>query len=290
MNCPLCQNTSTTKLFEAPNVHGRFLWDASEYFDIRRCLSCGAVYIDNLSINDDYYRKYYPACYYDEGKISEFLGFVLGLVTHISLKSKERTILRYLKDGPGKSFKILDIGCGRGDFLESLKKNKFEKFGLEINDQGYQECLKKDIKISKEGVASSGFKDEFFDAITLWHVLEHLPDPLKTLNELKRVLKKDGILVIGTPNTDSLGFKLGKNLWFHLDAPRHLTLFGKRSIEFLAQSTGFELMWNGTTFFDYPLDLFWSLRKSRFRFIVYPFYPIMKWISRETILAICRKK
>ncbi|MBI5873612.1 MAG: class I SAM-dependent methyltransferase [Candidatus Omnitrophica bacterium] len=289
MNCRLCKNTEATKIFSATNMHGRHLWDASQHFDVTRCLSCGAVYIDNLSIDDDYYRKYYPACYYDEGKISGFLGFVLGALTHISLKSKERTILRYLNDRPGKSFKILDIGCGQGDFLESLNKNKFEKFGIEINKKAYQECLKKKLHVYDQDLKKADFKDDFFDVITLWHVVEHLMDPVETLIAAKRILKKDGILVIATPNTDSLGFKLGKKLWFHLDAPRHLTLFGRQSIKFLANAAGLKVAGSGATFYDYPLDLFWSLRESACKIPAYILYPFFKMLSQETMMLIFRK-
>lgn len=290
MNCRLCKNIRTIKLFSAVNMHGRHLWDGTERFDVKRCLDCGAVYIDGLKINDDYYRKYYPAGYYDEGTASGLMGLFLRWVTRLSLKDKENLMLRHSSDGPDKRFKVLDIGCGKGIFLDSLRSDKFDKFGIEINKAGYQECLKKNIRMSDKGIAESDFNEGFFDIITFWHVIEHLADPLATLNAAKRLLKKNGILIISTPNTQSLGFKLGRDLWFHLDAPRHPVLFNKKSIKFLTEEAGFEILAKAANFYDYPLDLFWSLRAHPYKIFFYVLYPLFKMINSETMTFVCRKR
>ncbi len=290
MNCRLCQSNESTEVFFAPNVHGRHLWNKDESFLFRRCLHCHAVYIDGLNINDDYYRKYYPQDYYEEGLGSGFLKNVMDYVSKASFKSKERLILRFIKPKPGEKLKILDLGCGRGEFLNSLDPEIFQKYGIEINPQGYQDCLKKQIHAFNQDIKAVDFKDEFFDCVTLWHVIEHLENPHETLKVINRILKKDGILVIATPNTDNLGFRWGNGLWFHLDAPRHLILFGKKSLKFILAESGFRDIARASTFYDYPLDLFWSLRKSFLRFFVYPIYPLFKLISPETMCFVSRKR
>jgi len=290
MNCRLCQSFETVEFFLASNVHGRHLWDEGDRFVVKRCLRCEVVYIDGLNVNDDYYRKYYPSNYYEGDKVSGFLKSVLDLVSRVSFKTKEKLILQSLRRRPGEKIRILDIGCGQGDFLNILDPERFEKFGIEINPQGYETCSKKHIHIYNQDIKTIDFKDEFFDAVTLWHVVEHLQNPSETLRMISRILKKDGVLVIGTPCIDNLGFRWGKSLWFHLDAPRHLILFGKRSAKFLLEKSGFEAIARASTFYDYPLDLFWSLRNSFRKFFVYPLYPLFKWISPETMILICRKR
>lgn len=106
---------------------------------------------------------------------------------------------------------------------------------------------------------------------------------------IKRILKKDGILVISTPNTDCLGFKYGKSHWFHLDVPRHLILYNRKSLEYLLNKAGFKIIREKNIFYDFPLDLFWSIRKSWMKYFIYPFYPIFKYLSKETLLFICKK-
>ncbi len=288
MNCPLCQSNQTVKVFSALNTHGRHFWDDKEHFDLKRCLDCEVIYISGLTINDEYYRKYYPPEYYNGDKTCAFLGHFLVMFSRRFFKSKEKLILRALNRRKNEKIHILDIGCGRGDFLNSLS-DRFEKYGIEINPQGYEACLKQQVHVYNRDLKTLALNAGFFDCVTLWHVIEHLTEPVETLREIRRILKKDGVLVIATPNAGSLGFRLGKNLWFHLDSPRHLLLFGEKGIKLLLNKAGFKAVGRGNTFYDYPLDLFWSLRNSLFKFIVYPLYPVFKYLSHETLIVVCRK-
>jgi len=85
------------------------------------------------------------------------------------------------------------------------------------------------------------FRPHSFDLITLWQVLEHLPEPMKTLETLTQLLKEGGILAISTPNIESLQAEMGKNQWFHLDPPRHLYLYSPQTLEQIMGSFGFAL-------------------------------------------------
>ena len=108
------------------------------------------------------------------------------------------------------------------------------------------------------------------------------------LKKIREILSKKGVLIFQIPNIDSLGFRLGKKLWFHLDLPRHLILHNRKSIEWLCKKTGFEIKYIKYEYYDYPLDLFWSLRKSLLKYLVYPIYPIIKYFSREHLTFICK--
>jgi 2-polyprenyl-3-methyl-5-hydroxy-6-metoxy-1,4-benzoquinol methylase len=213
---------------------------------------------------------------------------MMSLFSDISIGLKESRILKFVSCPANAKLKILDIGCGSGEFLAGIDSDRFEKYGLEINLEGVDKCREKNIEVINRDIKNSGFNTGSFDVITMWHVLEHLDKPVDLLLEVRRILKSNGVLVISTPNTDSLGFRYGRDNWFHLDSPRHLILYNFKSLEYLLRRTGFKIIEKRNTFYDFPLDLFWSLRKSRARYFIYPLYPIFKIISKETILLICR--
>ncbi|MDH5573814.1 MAG: class I SAM-dependent methyltransferase, partial [Gammaproteobacteria bacterium] len=133
------------------------------------------------------------------------------------------------------------------------------------------------------------FKNEKFDVITLWHVLEHIDDPVYLFNKLYNLLSDNGILVVQVPNSDSLGFKLGKQYWFHLDTPRHLIIYNKNSFNILCEKTGFSVSQIKNEFYDYPQDLLWSLMKSNWKYPIIPIYPVMRILSAEHLTFICKK-
>ena len=114
-----------------------------------------------------------------------------------------------------KKWKILDIGCGNGDFLSKLDSSRVERYGIEINKRGCEMCLRRGLRAYNQELTNIDFQDKKFDVITLWHVLEHTEKPMELLNKIYQILKKDGVLAFITPNTDSFGFKWGKENWFH---------------------------------------------------------------------------
>ena len=289
MNCRLCNSSNTVKLFQACDKHGRHIFNPADHFEILRCRDCQAVFVSNIQVNSGYYSQYYPNNYYDSVLSHGFLNYLVRLMARVSIKAKEKAILKQLRVTKNQKLKILDIGCGNGEFLQYLDNNKFEKYGIEINPQGYHMCENKGIRMFDKDLKDLNVESNFFDVVTLWHVLEHLEKPRELLIAAKKVLKENGILVIATPNTDSLGFKFGRNFWFHLDSPRHLILYNNQCLEYLLKSAGFEVIHEGRLYYDYPLDLFWSLRDSWLKYFIYPFYPVLKTLSKESMLLIFKK-
>lgn len=288
MTCKLCNSTQTKKLFESNNIHGRFIL-SSDTFQVYKCSNCGVMFLDDIEVNSSYYSKYYFPEYYETKFHNAFINKIINLIINISIIFKENQILRNYHNIANNKLKILDIGCGNGEFLSRISNTKFEKFGIEINAEGYELCKGKNLKVFNKELKDLKFQDNFFDVVTLWHVIEHLENPIDTIKSVKRVLKEDGILVIAVPNTDSLGFKYGQNFWFHLDSPRHLMLFNKKSLKYLLNNAGFRIILKKNLFYDYPLDLFWSVRNSKMKFIIYLLYPYIKYLSNETNLIMCEK-
>lgn len=285
-NCALCRGEKIEKILISQNKHGRHLLDSEDTFDVFSCLECGCIFLEKLDIDGEYYKKYYESGYY-ENTTGSLFSKLLNLLSGFLVYRKQKLILTSLKKSDGIS--ILDIGCGAGGFLLKLDAKKFIKSGVEINQEGVAICRKSGLEIYDRNLMDIDFKDKKFDAITMWHVLEHLSHPVEMLKKIYTILSDDGVLIFEVPNTDSFGFRYGQADWFHLDSPRHLMLYNERSIKKLCELSGFKVTSTWSSFFDFPLDLFWSVRKSPLRYVIYPFYPIAKFFSKETLTFVCKK-
>jgi SAM-dependent methyltransferase len=134
---------------------------------------------------------------------------------------------------------LLDVGCGNGDFLASLRERGWEVFGTDFSNAACEFARAKGISVHQGPLASAGFSDKLFDVVTLWHVLEHLPDPTAELIEIRRILRDDGLLIIQVPNSKSITLKLTGIHWLPLDLPRHLQHFTPLTLNQLLKQTGF---------------------------------------------------
>lgn len=151
---------------------------------------------------------------------------VYHLVRSISLKRKLKLINTLSKD----SKTLLDVGCGTGDFLLTAKQNGWNVKGIEPNPQA------REIANSKTNNAVSNIESlldlekQSFDVITLWHVLEHLPNLEEHIQLFQSLLKPNGRLVIAVPNFKSYDATYYKSFWAAYDVPRHLWHFSRTSI------------------------------------------------------------
>jgi SAM-dependent methyltransferase len=138
--------------------------------------------------------------------------------------------------------RLLDIGCGNGRYLSTLKKLGWQTYGIEQNP-GSSEYARTELHLNVETGDLLNYKylDKFFDVITMWHSLEHLYEPISTLKEVKRILKDDGLLVIAVPNVDSFAAKVFKENWYQLEIPIHLIAFSPDSITRMLESAGFKI-------------------------------------------------
>ena len=123
---------------------------------------------------------------------------------------------------------LLDIGAGTGDFLVEAKKSGWRITGIEPSSKARGIATAKGISFANNLEA---IEDHSQDVITMWHVLEHVPDIEKEIAELKRILKHDGVLIIAVPNYKSYDAQYYGNFWAAYDVPRHLWHFSKTSIK-----------------------------------------------------------
>jgi SAM-dependent methyltransferase len=143
--------------------------------------------------------------------------------------------------------KILDIGAGTGDFLIAAKNKNFKISGIEPNAGARKLALEKGIKLQPD---LSSFKGNSFNVISMWHVLEHVPDLDFQLNQLYRLLEPNGIVVIAVPNFKSFDAKYYKENWAAYDVPRHLWHFSQNGISELFKKYNFRKLQTKPLFFD----------------------------------------
>ncbi|MCF7559578.1 class I SAM-dependent methyltransferase [Sabulilitoribacter multivorans] len=168
------------------------------------------------------------------------------LVRSISLKKK----LKLINSFSSESKKLLDVGCGTGDFLQTALQNNWTVSGIEPNDQARDIANKKTNNSVFETGQLLKFEESSFDVITLWHVLEHLPKLEEQIATFKKLLKKQGILIIAVPNYRSFDAKYYKNFWAAYDVPRHLWHFNKTSISKLVGKQSMKVVKTQPMLFD----------------------------------------
>lgn len=146
------------------------------------------------------------------------------LVKRWSLKKKAKLIFDQNKEVGS----LLDVGAGTGDFLKVAKEKGWEVQGVEPNKYASKLASEKGIELKP---ILKDFEGRQFDVVTLWHVLEHIPNLAETISELSSLVKPNGTLIVAVPNFKSFDAKHYGKFWAAYDAPRHLWHFSKVSIE-----------------------------------------------------------
>ena len=167
--------------------------------------------------------------YQDEAYISHtdskktLFDKVYQMIKKISTKRKFKLINSF-----GTEKRILDIGAGTGDFLSFFKSKEWEVFGVEPNEKARALSAQKEVFLKDK---ISQYKGHQFDVITMWHVLEHVPNLSEYIRTLQRLLTEKGILVVAVPNFKSFDANHYKEFWAAYDVPRHLWHFSQTGIE-----------------------------------------------------------
>ncbi|MBD0823335.1 class I SAM-dependent methyltransferase [Aestuariibaculum marinum] len=162
---------------------------------------------------------------------------VYHLVRSYALNKK----LQLINSFQSESKTILDVGCGTGDFLQTAQNNGWTIFGVEPNKEARGVANQKTNDSVFDIDQLLKFEPHSFDVITLWHVLEHLPNLEEQVSVFKTLLKPNGTLVIAVPNFKSYDAKYYKSFWAAFDVPRHLWHFDANSISKLFATVAMEV-------------------------------------------------
>ncbi len=225
-SCPLERNSKI--LFGAVDPVTR------DPFDIVECSSCGLARTDPRPEADELDR-YYPSGYHSRAK-----RYLFGLDRSLSLV--HRTRIRQIEQLLGSPGSVLDIGCGPGWFLNSMRRRGWTTRGTERSVSAARqarEVLNLDVRAEEIGDLLA--QGATFDAVVLWHVAEHLQDPGAALRDVADLLRPGGVVMIGVPNFGSLEARIARAGWFHLDVPRHLFHFTPSTLKALVEAAGLKI-------------------------------------------------
>lgn len=197
-----------------------------EDFHICECLNCGLQYTMPRPSKEKIGAYYKSDEYYSHQENKKgFIPKLYEAVKKVNLKHKLKIATKGKQVG-----KLLDIGCGVGDFIHVAEQQGWKCLGVEPSDDA-KAIARKRIKaniINSE--LMEDIPDESFDVITMWHVLEHVADLKWQIEQLRRLIKPNGRIVIAVPNYKSYDGQFYKELWAAYDVPRHLNHFNKQTI------------------------------------------------------------
>lgn len=232
--CPLCNSKDIHFSFSAKDhtVTG-------ESFEVFECKNCTAKFTQNIPSVSEIGKYYQSENYISHSDTSK--GLINRLYHSVrihTLKKKKSLIEKTLGRSTGS---LLDIGSGTGAFLHTMKNAGWEVTGVEPDPIARGNSLKVNRLAALPPEALDTFGENTFDAITMWHVLEHVHDLHEQMDQIKRLLKQGGSVFIAVPNFTSYDAKHYKESWAAWDVPRHLYHFSPESMKLLAEKHGFKI-------------------------------------------------
>ena len=222
--CLVCGHDVTEPLLQAPDRFHR----GTEVYRLVRCSSCSLVWLDHAPEPADMWQHYGQD--YDR-KIA-----AAGESSPGRWRDRRETLSLHKQGGA-----ILDLGCSSGSFLETLKGGNWDLYGVEMSNESANRALARcGAKVFVGDILDAPFKPASFDAITCFHVFEHLYQPREVLAKVSEWLKPGGIFYALMPNIDSAGMRVFRTYWYPLELPRHLYHFSPKSLSQLAAEVGLE--------------------------------------------------
>lgn len=259
VNCPLCGSIPCETLFIGRDMlHGT----AGEW-PVVRCRNCSLVYtnprptIESLSlVYPRDYSRYRPPrptkksirwrlqqwalshhWNYPPHKSSLF-GKISSWPFFLWTKYKRRNLDLFPWVGQGK---LLDFGCGSGKYLQRMNQRGWQVTGMDISEQAVDVCRQLGYEAYVGTEPAQKFPAKSFDVVTLWHVLEHVPQPINILQQIHTILTENGQLILALPNIASPLARWFGKYWFAWELPRHLAHFDPDTITKMLEMTGFRV-------------------------------------------------
>lgn len=203
-------------------------------FHLVECLDCGLV-STSPALPGSEIGRYYPESYYGVEN-RRFHPFLESLI-RVFRSRRCRAIEAFVPKG-----KLVDVGCGRGIVLELMRNRGWDAHGVEVSEvaaRHARDILGLTVWVGE--FAESPHSPASVDAVVIWHVLEHLIDPVAALDKAAEVIRPGGVLVIAVPNFDSWQASFSGRHWFHLDVPRHYHHFRTAVLRRLLEQRGFSV-------------------------------------------------
>jgi 2-polyprenyl-3-methyl-5-hydroxy-6-metoxy-1,4-benzoquinol methylase len=298
--CNVCGNAAARPLWMAVDrLHG-----FQGRFQYVQCANCALVYM-NPQIVPECSSQFYPPDYAPHQ--AKWHGHP-GRAAHGLEARATPDLPEMILDGLNSQSRVLDVGCGNGDFL-----NQVRQFchclvnGVDISENAVL-CAKRQygFEVFQGDILSAPFEANSFDLVTCWSCIEHIPNPAQAVKKIFTLCKPSGWLFIKTPNYDSLAAKLFKDKWYHLDCPRHLYIFSPLTIKALLSKSGFEVVkicyetsskgWLGSLQYVFYGDNCSPRTKNRLRrsalakSFVSPISRLAAWLKRADVMMVIARR
>lgn len=284
LRCPVCASPYRTTLYT--DLRDR-LFGCPGRWTLRRCDSCGSVYLDPRPTPDSIgraYEHYYTHQITEREDVSR-LGFLRRIRRSLANGYLNRRFgadyrpasrlgglafafvpgMRHALDALGRHLphpwpgaRLLDIGCGNGDFLDLARRSGWRVTGVELDPAATKLARDRGLEVFQGTIDALPRGAGTFDVITLSHVIEHVHDPVGLLARCRELLRSGGWLWIDTPNLESFGYGRFGAHWRGLEPPRHLVLFTKRSLLRALHEAGFThvrpMPWRPVAAWTFPVS------------------------------------
>ena len=264
-NCPLCGSSSRTLLHR--DLTDQVFFVAPGQWTLWRCAQCRSAYLDPRPTEETIglaYSEYYthrqderppPRTAFERLRLTLANGYRNGRYgTRLAPASRAGHLLarlvpplgwpvdatyRYLpKRRPAGEQRVLDIGCGNGDWLALIRETGWEPTGVEPDPVAAAQARERGFDV-RPSIADWVDTPQSFDFITMSHVIEHVHDPLGLLRAAYDLLRPGGRICVLTPNVDAMGHRIYGRHWRGLEPPRHLILFNRTSLRTALSDSGF---------------------------------------------------
>ena len=229
--CPICNSIAIQKVLAVKDFTV-----SNQLFDVWQCNTCSVRFTQNAPDQNEIVPYYKSDTYVSHTDTKKgLINYLYHLIRKKTLVGKRKLVIKGTQKRQGK---ILDIGCGTGAFLNEMQTNKWAITGLEPDDLARNKAKELYGINSLPSNKLFSLPPDTYDAITMWHVLEHVHELKQYIEQIKLVLKVGGKLFIAVPNYLSYDAQLYKEFWAAYDVPRHLYHFTPASIKNLLFNCG----------------------------------------------------
>ena len=266
IDCTICGHNLAHRVLEVPDTDGAT--DAT--FTLYACDACGTGFLAPLPDQAALARRYQDE-FFSKADRRGALSRLFGRFEAMLFERRVRLVGRVLGDTPGA---VLDIGCGNGNFLHAMQRRGWTITGIEPSEHGAQRAgTDYGLEVINDDVFQVDLPPESFDLITLWHVLEHVPDPIAFIQRIQSWLKPAGKLLIAVPNFSGIEARLLKTRWAFLDIPRHQYQFNMNSLVVIAERSELVVDSDRMRLFEYSFPItmlnFFSILSGRDHMMIY---------------------
>ena len=227
--CPVCNKSELLPFLNCVDYTV-----SRETFSIVSCKNCGFKFTNPRPADADLGKYYKSDNYISHSNTKK------GIVNYLYQVVRKHTLEKKLSlvNSLGSKGKILDVGCGTGEFLSICKRGGWETLGIEPDQDAKALGIKNYGLSVLQETALKTLPESSFDIISMWHVLEHVPNLNERLRDLKKILKPGGSIIVAVPNCSSKDALRYKQFWGAYDAPRHLWHFTPKDIQAIFSEQG----------------------------------------------------